>query len=441
MSLKPRANSSACLGTLQNHERRQSLVVKRHWLKYMRSPTFTTSKKIQIWISARVYFWRRRLSRFLGKFYEGRSFRTKYRIPKNSTIDTISFKYTDIYLISDLPKLALSLGEFSERFNTYGHIKKFKTEENVLQFQDRYGQSRWAVIDRLAIKRNEKIFNVYIELSSSYDSLVILDIVCYLPADIALEIQQLLRKPVRNRISFLRPRLIPFLKYRYLAYSSISETDTVTDRLRRYLNKISKENQNFLFESIPRGMFKELTGNYLESVCIGITVEDEYVSDNQNYFFKDILPFNSYDFEVFTNENKTVLISMPDDSWDLYSIHTYLVVARVNSDFQVPNGYASKVHYLNDCMLDRRELSNIIVINYLISIFRKFLTEKRSQLFRLRMYGFINRLRGYYKFKNSFNHQFRYFETLIDNLVTNYWTHFYAAFTSNCTGLTKSNDE
>ncbi|EMN67927.1 hypothetical protein [Leptospira interrogans] len=27
------------------------------------------------------------------------------------------------------------------------------------------------------------------------------------------------------------------------------------------------------------------------------------------------------------------------------------------------------------------------------------------------------------------------------NLVTNYWTHFYAAFTSNCTGLTKSNDE
>nr|WP_229267142.1 RHS repeat-associated core domain-containing protein [Leptospira sp. mild_001] len=26
------------------------------------------------------------------------------------------------------------------------------------------------------------------------------------------------------------------------------------------------------------------------------------------------------------------------------------------------------------------------------------------------------------------------------NLVTNYWTHFYAAFTSNCTGLTKSND-
>ncbi|MGJ4719047.1 hypothetical protein ACQV5I_18540, partial [Leptospira interrogans] len=24
------------------------------------------------------------------------------------------------------------------------------------------------------------------------------------------------------------------------------------------------------------------------------------------------------------------------------------------------------------------------------------------------------------------------------NLVTNYWTHFYAAFTSNCTGLTKS---
>ncbi|UML81082.1 hypothetical protein [Leptospira kirschneri] len=27
------------------------------------------------------------------------------------------------------------------------------------------------------------------------------------------------------------------------------------------------------------------------------------------------------------------------------------------------------------------------------------------------------------------------------NLVTNYWTPFYAAFTSNCTGLTKSNDE
>ncbi|WP_331254612.1 hypothetical protein [Leptospira interrogans] len=27
------------------------------------------------------------------------------------------------------------------------------------------------------------------------------------------------------------------------------------------------------------------------------------------------------------------------------------------------------------------------------------------------------------------------------NLVTNNWTHFYAAFTSNCTGLTKSNDE
>ncbi len=29
----------------------------------------------------------------------------------------------------------------------------------------------------------------------------------------------------------------------------------------------------------------------------------------------------------------------------------------------------------------------------------------------------------------------------LNNLVTNYWTHFYAAFTSNCTGLTKSNDE
>ncbi|EMO89416.1 hypothetical protein LEP1GSC024_1204 [Leptospira noguchii str. 2001034031] len=27
------------------------------------------------------------------------------------------------------------------------------------------------------------------------------------------------------------------------------------------------------------------------------------------------------------------------------------------------------------------------------------------------------------------------------SLITNYWTHFYAAFTSNCTGLTKSNDE
>ncbi|KAA5548546.1 hypothetical protein GS518_10200, partial [Leptospira interrogans] len=32
----------------------------------------------------------------------------------------------------------------------------------------------------------------------------------------------------------------------------------------------------------------------------------------------------------------------------------------------------------------------------------------------------------------------KYSDTLISNLVTNYWTHFYAAFTSNCTGLTKS---
>ncbi|APH40019.1 Uncharacterized protein A9P81_0026 [Leptospira interrogans serovar Copenhageni/Icterohaemorrhagiae] len=35
----------------------------------------------------------------------------------------------------------------------------------------------------------------------------------------------------------------------------------------------------------------------------------------------------------------------------------------------------------------------------------------------------------------------KYSDTLISNLVTNYWTHFNAAFTSNCTGLTKSNDE
>ncbi|PKA10487.1 hypothetical protein CH372_19155 [Leptospira meyeri] len=336
--------------------------------------------------------------------------------PKNS-IDILTFEYIDLYLDSDLPLLAKTISKICERNSSYSHVRTEKLKAKILSFTERFENSQWSYIDSFSPKSYSKVTNARIELISQFDSFVIAKFSFQLQKSMETKFRKILRQRVKNNIVFNLPRLKYLFKFRYASYSFLSETEILTDRARRFLSSESKKIQKKLLSNVPNGLLKKLTGNWLECKIIGVIAEDEEIRKGESAFYTDIFPFRSENYEVFKDNERTIVFSLPNEKWDLQSANNYFLFLRSTKNTKIPDSFQTISIYKSQIAEEWHYLPIICVKDFIIFNYRKLISEHKSKILALRSTNFLWKIFSYYKFQKSFIYKFRYFDTILSEIL------------------------
>ncbi|MCW7471729.1 hypothetical protein [Leptospira kanakyensis] len=382
----------------------------------MKYPLLSSKRKSQLSHSAFIYNLQRRFRKLFKKITPFRNFREAYRIPKNNSIDLLVYEFMDLFLLSDLPLIAKSIANLCEQYNKYGHVRKNEIESKVLSFSDRFESNQWSYIDSFSPDDFSKVNSVRIEILSQFDSFIIVKFSFTVNNSSQVELEKILRQPVRNNILFFKPKLKYLLKLRFFAYTVLSETEILSDRIRRLISKERFQIQKKFLKRIPKGLLFNLTGNWIECNAIGLVAEDEDISNKGSAFYKDIFPFKSRNYEVFRDKEKSKVFSLPDETWDKKSASAYFLILRSNRNSILPPGILNIVHYKSHEVEKWHNLPILCVKNFLIYTYQKNISEHRTRIQKLRSTNFFWRIFAYYKFQKSFQSKFRYFDEMLSEI-------------------------
>ena len=392
----------------------------------MRTQYLDFRTRLSYWVSHKIIRLRFRLRKVLPKLgftFKSRRLQSAYRLPKEAEIQFLQLQFIELYLISDIQNVAKKVAKISEKFNTYGHSKYNEIEEKIRAFEDRYGNDRWSLIDYFSIPGNKKIGHIEITIQTIYESHFLLSFNCKTTVQVISEIETIMRSPVHERKSFLRPKIFRLFKYRTLGWQTISPSKIINDRIRRKISSIEKTIKKLILRKLPTGMLAELSGGPIVLTGIGLGATKESINAPRSDFLKQTIPFNSFDAYVFKNDSNEILLSMPDPSWDLHSARQFFLTIRTSPDFEVPNMYFNRSGYYAAKFKDLLDIVYFLLPHFYIALFRKLLTSRRKDMLELRTSKPILRLFRYFRFKSIFESQFRYFDLLNREILSDFRFH------------------
>ncbi|UOG40323.1 hypothetical protein [Leptospira noguchii] len=404
----------------------------------MRTEKISKKQKIEILISFKLYLLRLRLVKLFGKYSRPFPFNEDYRMPKSCNLILNKIIYYEIYLISDIEKLAKAISNICEKYSFYSHSRKEEIREKIKDYYNIGNGSKWTLIDQFPCKDSRIISFAKISILSKYDSLLILETSFRLHEDVTNELNLLSKSKIHYSFTYNRPRLkylFRIIQRRLLfGCSSVSKSDVLNDNLRIYIENINLYINRKFLKYIPSGILYRINNQRLKCFCLGLQASKEVIDKTNNEYFKKSIPFNAANGLDFYDEYKTKLLSIPNFKWNSISKSTYFLTVRMDKDETIPDYYMNSEALMLSRIDSWRELPHIIILNYTISLFSNMLANSRSHIFKLRSSGFLSKIFLYYKFKNRFMEKFKYFDVILKEIFSKHTVEFKSAKLNNYYG-------